>query len=58
MKLIPKYRVSYHGRFYEHGEAFQIEESDANMMKKHGEIMEEQEVPPVAPKRPGRPAKR
>lgn len=59
MKLIiPKYRVSYHGRFYEHGEAFKIDASDADYMKQHGIILEEQSVPIETPRKPGRPAKR
>lgn len=38
MKCIPKYTVSYRGIWYDAGRAFDIDEKDAEEMKKHGEV--------------------
>ena len=52
MKFIPNYRVCYGGRFYEVGAQVSIKAEDADMMKRHGTVLDE---PPAAPKKPGRP---
>lgn len=41
MKCIPKYTVSYRGRWHDAGRAFDIDAADANEMKKHGEVVAE-----------------
>lgn len=57
MKCIPKYTVSYHGRWYDAGRAFDIDEKDAEEMKKHGEVTGEpvqetvQEPKPAIPRK-------
>lgn len=65
MKLIPKYRISYKGMFYENGEAIEIDSKDMDSMKRHGKIVEEEpRVHPSVPtssiptRKPGRPPKR
>ena len=55
MKFIPNYRVCYGGRFYEAGNQFSIKAEDADMMKRHGAVLDEPTPPPAAPKKPGRP---
>ncbi|NBI10250.1 hypothetical protein D1641_09540 [Colidextribacter sp. OB.20] len=39
MKLIPFYRVSYHGDFHEAGKPFQIDPEDREEMSRHGTIL-------------------
>lgn len=47
VRFVPAYGVFYHGSFHPGGEAFEIEERDAEEMRKHGEvIMPEQNDPP------------
>lgn len=41
MKCIPRYTVSYRGRWHDAGRAFDIDEKDAEEMKKHGEVIGE-----------------
>lgn len=55
MKFIPNYRVCYGGRFYEVGAQVFIKAEDADMMKRHGTVLDEPTPPPAAPKKPGRP---
>ena len=55
MKFIPNYRVCYDGRFYEAGVQFPIKADDADMMKRHGTVLDEPTPPSVALKKPGRP---
>lgn len=55
MRIIPKYRVSYKGVFYEAGEEFQIENKDAEEMKRHGAVLGDPTPPTVEAKKPGRP---
>lgn len=55
MKFIPKYRVCYGGQFYEAGTSFPIKADDADMMKRHGTVLDEPVLPPATPKKPGRP---
>ncbi len=55
MKFIPNYRVCYGGRFYEAGAQVSIKADDADMMKRHGTVLDEPTPPPAAPKKPGRP---
>lgn len=55
MRLVPKYRVSYRGEFYEAGHPFTIDESDLDEMKIHGTILEDSEPPLTEHRRPGRP---
>ena len=50
MKFIPNYRVCYDGRFYEAGVQFPIKADDADMMKRHGTVLDEPTPPPAAPK--------
>lgn len=38
MRFVPYYTVSYHGKFYRAGVEFEIDDADANFMKKHGVI--------------------
>lgn len=38
MKCIPRYTVSYRGRWHDAGRAFDIDPADAEEMKKHGEV--------------------
>lgn len=45
MKCIPRYTVSYRGRWHDAGRAFEIDPADAEEMKKHGEVVGE----PVQP---------
>lgn len=47
VRFVPAYGVFYHGSFHPGGEAFEIEEHDAEEMRKHGEVMmPEQNDPP------------
>lgn len=39
MKFIPRYTVSYRGRWHDAGRAFDIDAADADEMKKHGEVV-------------------
>lgn len=55
MRCVPKYRVNYHGEFYEAGREFCIDEKDAEEMKRHGTVLDEPAPPPAAPKKLGRP---
>lgn len=55
MKFIPNYRVCYCGRFYEAGTPFPIKADDADMMKRHGTVLDEPTPPPAAERRAGRP---
>lgn len=55
MKFIPNYRVCYGGRFYEAGVPFSIKANDADMMKRHGTVLDEPTPLPAAAKKPGRP---
>lgn len=41
MKCIPRYTISYRGRWHDAGRAFDIDEKDADEMKKHGEVVGE-----------------
>lgn len=54
MKFIPNYRVCYGGRFYEAGVQFPIKADDADMMKRHGTVLDEPTPPPAAERRAGR----
>lgn len=45
MRFIPDYRVCYNGTFYECDEEFDIDPSDADEMRQHGEIVEESAEP-------------
>lgn len=47
MKCIPKYTVSYRCIWYDAGRAFDIDEKDAEEMKKHGEVVGEPVQVPV-----------
>lgn len=38
MRFIPYYTVSYRGKFYPAGVEFEIDDADANFMRKHGAI--------------------
>lgn len=55
MKFIPNYRVCYGGRFYEAGSQVSIKAEDADMMKRHGTVLDEPTPPSVVLKKPGRP---
>jgi hypothetical protein len=55
MKFIPNYRVCYGGRFYEAGAQVPIKAEDADMMKRHGTVLDEPTPPPAAERRAGRP---
>lgn len=55
MKFIPNYRVCYGGRFYEAGDQFPIKADDADMMKRHGKVLDEPTPPPSTERRAGRP---
>lgn len=52
MKLIPRYTVSYRGRWHDAGRAFDIDEKDAAEMKKHGEVIGEPVQEPVQETKP------
>lgn len=54
MKFIPNYRVCYGGRFYEAGDQFPIKADDADMMKRHGTVLDEPTPPPAPERRTGR----
>ena len=56
MRFVPEYRIYYGGRFYEAGQAFQIDEKDADEMRQHGTVVADP-APPIIPaqKRAGRP---
>lgn len=41
MICIPKYNVSYKGKFYKVGERIEIDVADREEMEKHGNILEE-----------------
>ena len=51
MKFIPNYRVCYGDRFYEAGTPFPIKADDANMMKRHGTVLDKPTLPPAPNKR-------
>ena len=55
MKFIPNYLVCYGGQFYEAGAQVSIKDDDADMMKRHGTVLDEPTPSPAAPKKPGRP---
>ena len=55
MKFIPNYRVCYGGRFYEAGDQFPIKADDADMMKRHGTVLDEPTPPSATERRTGRP---
>nr|DAH70947.1 MAG TPA: hypothetical protein [Caudoviricetes sp.] len=55
MKFIPNYRVCYGGRFYEAGAKLSIKDEDADMMKRHGTVLDEPTPPPATQKKQGRP---
>lgn len=38
MKFTPKYNVFYGGVFHKSGEAFEINDKDAEEMRKHGKV--------------------
>lgn len=70
MKLVPYYRVSYNGHFYEAGDCFEIRPEDAEIMSAHGYVIQskaekkepaettaESAAPATTAKRPGRPKK-
>lgn len=38
MRFVPYYTVSYRGKFYRAGVEFEIDDNDANFMRKHGVI--------------------
>lgn len=38
MRFVPYYTVSYRGKFYRAGVEFEIDDADANFMRKHGVI--------------------
>ena len=38
MRFVPYYTVSYRGKFYSAGVEFEIDDADANFMRKHGVI--------------------
>lgn len=38
MKLTPKHMVSYQGKFYPAGKAFDISDADAEEMQKYGDL--------------------
>lgn len=46
MKFTPDYNVMYKGVFYEADETFEIDEQDAEEMRKHGEIEGETNTSP------------
>lgn len=48
MKLIPHYRVSYQGAFYEAGTAFDIQPEDREEMARHGNILDSPPSPALA----------
>ena len=39
MRFVPYYTISYHGKFYRAGAEIEIDDSDVNLMEKHGEIV-------------------
>lgn len=55
MKFIPNYRVCYGGQFYEAGAQVSIKADDADMMKRHGTVLDEPTPPPATERRAGRP---
>lgn len=64
MRFIPNYCVSYHGEFHSAGRPFEIDQSDAQEMSKHGSIIQEeittdQQIEPDMDEQPrrGRPKK-
>ena len=54
MRCIPKYRVGYHGKFYEAGWEFKIAPEDADEMRMHGTVLDDPTPPPAEPRRPVR----
>ena len=73
MTLVPYYRVSYRGRYYEAGQPVDITAEDAEEMKVHGTIFEREQpkesagetegarevatAPEKTARKPGRPKK-
>ena len=55
MRFVPEYRICYGGRFYEAGQAFQIDEKDADEMRQHGTVLGAPTTPAAEPRRAGRP---
>ena len=56
MRFVPEYRICYGGRFYEAGQAFQIDEKDADEMQQHGTVVADPAPPSTQPqKRAARP---
>ena len=55
MQFIPNYRVCYSGQFYEAGTQFSIKAEDADMMKRHGTVLDEPTPLPATERRAGRP---
>ena len=41
MRFVPYYTVSYHGKFYRAGAEFEIDDNEADLMRKHGKIIGE-----------------
>lgn len=39
MRFVPYYTVSYHGKFYRAGDELEIEDSDIELMEKHGKVV-------------------
>lgn len=54
MRCIPKYRVCYHGVFYEAGDAFPIDTADTDEMRQHGRVVDDPTPPAESPTRRGR----
>lgn len=59
MKFIPNYRVCYNGEWYEADEEFEINDSDVDEMKCHGEVIvaERRTDDALVSKKRGRPGK-
>lgn len=64
MTLVPYYRVSYRGKYYEAGHSVEIMAEDAEEMQIHGTIFEREEearetntAPEKTARKPGRPKK-
>lgn len=54
MRFVPKYTVSYRGKFYRAGIPFEIDDADASMMEPHGTVIR----PPPEPVTEQSPPKR
>jgi hypothetical protein len=57
MKIVPYYRVSYHGVYHAAGESFEIDSADKDDMSVHGVLVADEAEAEKTTKKPGRPKK-